>query len=342
MNIKDYALTKQNLAYIGILDPFYSVYSEYKNIVSAAFDETLSVCGSQKVDIIKIVREKTRHDIRKLFEEFLDTYTDIFVENQLPFHVNLTFLNMIEIIKTEHGSTPLSIEVSIHNFSYFLNRLEEAVAALDCNRREKQASHKINYDYVFITINRRIAELAKAAKLKMTAQPEYTQEICDKLYVYENLKLISCNQKRHDILSQFVYCRLESGKTVGLPIHKCMTCGKQFIDALSLSIYEKTFGKIIVSKEKDNEKTDFGLSEESELYKSGYNARENGMNDLQRQAHLKMLIDTKQMSCFDIIRDLKNAIILHENNSLAHFAVEKWKRDLAFVNRIIETNSHDE
>ena len=63
------------------------------------------------------------------------------------------------------------------------------------------------------------------------------------------------------------------------------------------------------------------------------------MTDQERKAHLKFLIESGKMKPFEIIRDLENAIRFHKNKFQDRFAVEKWKKDLEYVNKWIENTT---
>ena len=163
-------------------------------------------------------------------------------------------------------------------------------------------------------------------------------DTCEKLIVYENIKLILCNQKGHEIKSSFCYCKTNSNYALRLPVHICSKCNKVFIGRQSLELYEQLYGKLVASKvfEKSNKEAEYDEFGVSDLYKTGYNAREGGMTDTERQMHLKHLIDTKQLSYFSIIRDLECAIRMHNKYS-DRFAVEKWRMDLEFVNSLMDS-----
>ena len=63
------------------------------------------------------------------------------------------------------------------------------------------------------------------------------------------------------------------------------------------------------------------------------------MTDQERKAHLIFLIESGIMKPFEIIRDLEDAIRFHKNKFQDHFAVEKWKNDLEYVNKWIENTT---
>ena len=80
MDFKDYSLTKENLAYLGLFEPFYDLYCSYKDILLDAQEE-LSTQKRQTVwpdEITKFANNKSR----LLFNDFLtDIHTCLLMRN---------------------------------------------------------------------------------------------------------------------------------------------------------------------------------------------------------------------------------------------------------------------
>ena len=75
------------------------------------------------------------------------------------------------------------------------------------------------------------------------------------------------------------------------------------------------------------------MSEESILHLYGYNVSEDsGFSDRERQSILARLIDYQIVSKGKISNHLEFMVFLGEKNDMMANAVEKWKRDLRFVN----------
>lgn len=336
MNRKDYALTKENLAYMGVYEPFYELYQLYREILSEFLKEDED--GKEGFKQLKNVKKLSNNNVRLLFNDFFKNYSSVFLEEDYTFHANAVFINRVDIIEIKK-TKPLTLEVSFVSFPKFLNQLEWAVAFLICNKKEKEILCPFNEEIALKAINDKIHKCVDKNKLNQCMNfdaTKYQSEICTELNVYSNLKNVSCNSKRHEIYSSNCLCRVPNDKVVRLPIHICKTCGKYFIGMESLKIYEKIYGKIIAIKYKDNEQCLYNNFGESELYKTGYNVKENGMTDIERQDHLKFLIETNKMKPFGIIRDLEYAINIHKYKYSDRFAVERWKRDLEYVNNYID------
>ena len=52
MDFKDYSLAKENLAYLGLFEPFYDLYCSYQDILLGA-QEKLSTQKRQTVGLMK-------------------------------------------------------------------------------------------------------------------------------------------------------------------------------------------------------------------------------------------------------------------------------------------------
>ena len=322
---------------MNLFEPFYDLYNSYKEILFNQI-EKLHNAGVKLIWPDRLA-EETNHQVRELFNGFLEKYTYVFTDDSCCLHVNKVFLNRIniyEIQKVPHQ--PLKLRYSVLSFVRFLCQLEEAVAYLMRNKKEKELSRSLDEEIYLQRINGHILEQVAKGKATQLGRLDSQTNICAKLLVYENLKLVSCNQKGHDVTSAFCFCKVNNQNVVRLPVHICFACNKYFIGQQTLNLYEQLYGTLIVSKAHEGTTKginydDFGMSD---LYKTGYNAREGGMTEVERRQHLKHLIDTNQMSYFAIVRDLEDAIRLHNKYS-DRFAVEKWKKDLAYVNSLINS-----
>ena len=336
MYIKDYALTEEALAYMGLYEPFYELYCSYKDILLSAQKEL----NSKKENAVRTdeITKLANNNSRQLFNDFFNQYSYLFVDEQYIFHANTVFMRRMNLYDISNVK-PLTLEISFISFDRFLVRLEWSVAYLIRNKKEKEVSHSFNEETILTNLNNRIQRLQNGGKLYQCVDYDSTTsvtDICNEITIYHDLKNISCNQKKHEIVSSFCYCRIVDDKIVRLPAHFCSTCNKYFIGIESIKLYEKLYGKLIVLKNDENEHFFFSNFGESELYQTGYDAKENGMTDMERREHLKFLLETEKMKPFEIIRDLEGAIKLHKYKYQDRFAVEKWKKDLEYVNKWIE------
>ena len=80
------------------------------------------------------------------------------------------------------------------------------------------------------------------------------------------------------------------------------------------------------------EETDYdAFRKESQLHSLGYRVGANGMDVYERQLFLMGVLNKKQMTLFEIERDITNAINIHRNNSRMYDSVSDWKDDLKFL-----------
>ena len=337
MNKMDYALTKENLAYMNLFEPFYDLYCSYRDILTNTISDLIE--GGAKYVSIDRLKKETNHQVRLLFNDFFEKYTFVFDDDSPRLHVNTIFINRINIyeLKDNPNQKEIVLISSFSSFSKFLYHLEWAVAYLIRNKKEKELSRPLDEEIYLLRINKHIQEQAVKGKSNQLSCLDNQTNTCEKLIVYKNLKLVLCNQKGHDVTSTFCLCKTNSKNALRLPVHICFTCNKFFIGRQTLNLYEQLYGTLIVSKvyESSNEEVDYDEFGISDLYKTGYNVREGGMTEVERQLHLKHLIDTNQLSYFAIVRDLEYAIKLHKKYS-DRFAVERWKKDLSYVKSLID------
>ena len=342
---KYHALTPQNLVYLGLHEPFYQLYADLKVLITKSMRDFYAV--NEYYPDLQQIRTFCNREAKKLCESFLLDHSDFFQSVGFPYHSNALFLsrlfNGIRVIKTKGDlDSELIITSSYNSFNGFLKCFETAMAERIC--KIDTASLQIRLylsDYLYklyMSIQAQVV-IAKRNRQDVIPIPTETMPICEKLYIYQSLKLISCNQHGHEVSSSFCFCKLaEKEMLVRLPVHICMTCGRHFIGKESIEIYEKIYGILSTRKIRDTVNTDIDFDQfgQSQLYQTGYNVQENGLCDVERKDFLKELIDTKVMTPFEIIRDLEHDIRIFQNSVLHQNAVAKWKSDLAYVNSLIE------
>lgn len=336
---EEYLLTPQNLVYMNLCEPFYELYEEYKNILSNAISK-LKNDNLRYLSADQIYREANKQS-RMLFNNFLEKYTYIFTDSFEHIYTNIIFMNRIGLIKVTQ-QFQLTLKYSFLSFADFLKNLEFGIVGMLCNRKERKYSITLDERITLTQVNAHIQKIAEIGKSEQLETKNDNVKICKKLIIYKRLKLISCSQWKHHIETSFCFCELNDHHVIKLPIHICEICNKQFIGEKTLELYEKNYGKLSVIKMRDipSPNDGFSFNDQSELYKMGYNVKENGLTEKQRKELLQHIIDTKQMTPFEIIRDLENAIKIHEHIYSNRFAVNKWKEDLFFVNEYVHTRKY--
>ena len=156
------------------------------------------------------------------------------------------------------------------------------------------------------------------------------------IIVFENLSAISCNLNSHVVESVRVPVPLlGSPELVMLPIHHCTTCDRYFIGCETLKLYEKLYGRLFIRAIREGaDSAEFAFFNESELHRTGYSVRKDGMATEERQAFLLKLIDNQIMNRFSICRDIEKSIKIFKNRPEYAAAVAKWKEDLFYVSKV--------
>ena len=333
------AFNESNLAIMGLYDVVYEVYTNLKSIYCSVIDQ---------LDITKTafffkIDDMCRSRVRKILESFVSGYTGIFTDEYERIHINSFGLNRFSMLNSKQV-TPWQSSIVIITFHTFLKKLLDVVVRIIAQRRNRQYPGN-EEDRVREDVNGHIQSIVSQYQNRIFIDVDQ-REICDdsNLYVYSQFSLVSCNQKNHTVVSD-MYCaeKLDGSGFYRLPIHRCATCGRKFVGKYTLDYYQEQFGNIYVIVRKDLAADAFGsyegLNSETELHARGYNVAEKGMSEKERRMFLIRLIETGEMTYFEISRDIKTAIHTQQNLPLHSAAVAKWKSDLAFLSEFIENHS---
>lgn len=335
------ALNEANLAIMGLYDTVYDMYTNLQEIYDSAIEnlDTSTMSFSDKAD------EACRSQVRQVLESFLSSHTSFFSRDYERLHINTYGLKSFSMLETTRGARALQVTVRGITFHSFLEELYMVVVRIIAQRRNRQYPGN-EIDVVFKEVNQYIDSLAAQYRKRIPVTPaNRTVSEDNHLFVYSQFSLISCNQKKHTIVSD-TFCaeKLDGSGFYGLPIHRCVTCGRKFVGKYTLDFYQREFGEIRVSMHKDlttNNPSAFEcLKPESELHALGYNVVEGQMSEAERRNLLIRLLQSGKMTYFEISRDIKNAIHTQQHLPFRAPAVTKWKSDLEFLSKYIE--SHNE
>lgn len=324
-----YALNPKNLALLGLLDDFYQLYYDVDQIYSNEFEQS-----EWNSDIDKKVRNK----IRNLLDGFFKVTTYVFTQEYPIIHPNTISLNIARAFVDVKHPQPLRLEYKMVAFGKFLTVLQDMVAVI-IQQRKRHEKTNITIERATELINENILLLIGNCYTDHTPTP--TAEP-DRLIVFKSLSHISCNVKRHIIDSDIVLVEtIKDNKVVKLPIHSCKTCGRLFIGAQTLTVFEEMYGRMLIRTTADVtpkiDSFDY-FNSESELHQYGYNVVEGELSESERHTILIRLLETKKMTEFQIKRDIENAIRLFCNDSRFVNAVPKWKKDLIFLSEFSLTH----
>lgn len=335
------AFNEANLAIMGLYDAVYDMYVDLQTIYGSAIEQldTSTLSFPDKAD------DACRSQVRQVLEDFLSSHTNFFSRDYEKLHINTYGLKGFSMLEAKHGARALQVTISDITFHSFLEELFMAVVRTIAQRRNRQYPGN-EIDAVYEEVNQHIDSLAVQYRKRIpVTQVNSIYREDNQLYVYSQFSLISCNKKKHTIVSD-TFCaeKLDGTGFYHLPIHRCATCGRKFVGKYTLDFYQKEFGKIRVAVQKDlttdNPSAFESLKTESELHSKGYNVVEGQMSETERRNLLIRLLQSGEMTYFEICRDIKNAINTQQHLPFRAPAVAKWKSDLAFLSKYIE--SHNE
>ncbi len=331
------AFNEVNLTIMGLYDTVYDMYVDLQTIYNSAIEQldTSTLSFPDKAD------DACRSQVRQVLDGFLSSNTGFFSRDYEKLHINAYGMKGFSMFEIKHGARALKVTIRYITFHSFLEEFFMVVVRTIAQRRNRQYPGN-EIDAVFKEVNQRIDSLATQYRKRIPATPENRIVSEDNhLFVYSQFSLLSCNQKKHTIVSD-IFCaeKLDGSGFYNLPIHRCATCGRKFVGKYTLDFYQKEFGKICVTARKDVNPDSPGvfevLKQESELHSRGYNVVEGHMPETERRNLLIYLLQSGEMTYFDICRDIKNAIHMQQNLPYRALAVAKWKSDLEFLSAFQE------
>lgn len=334
------AFNEANLAIMGLYDAVYDMYIDLQAIYHSAIEQldTSTLSFPDKAD------DACRSQVRQVLESFLSSHTSYFSRDYEKLHINAFGMKGFSMLEAKHGTRALQVIISDITFHSFLEALFMVIVRTIAQCRNRQCPGN-EIDGVFEEVNQHIDSLAAQYRKRIPvtqANSIYRED--NKLFVFSQFSLISCNQKKHTVVSD-IFCaeKLDGTGFYNLPIHRCATCGRKFAGKYTLNYYQKEFGKIHVTLQRDltteNLSAFDALKAESELHAQGYNVVEGQMSETERRNLLIRLLQSGEMTYFEISRDIKNAIHTQQHLPFRAPAVAKWKSDLEFLSQYIEDHS---
>ena len=242
------AFNEANLAIIGLYDTVYDMYIDLQAIYNSAIAQldTSTLSFPDKAD------DACRSQVRQVLDVFLSSYTSFFSRDYEKLHINAYGLNGFSMLEVKHGARALQVTVSNITFHSFLEELLMVVVRTIAQRRNRQHPGS-EMDLIFEEVNEYIDTLVAQYRKRIPVTPaNRTINEDNQLFVYSQFSLISCNQKKHTIVSD-TFCaeKLDSSGFYNLPIHRCTICGRKFVGKYTLDYYQREFGKIHATQQKD-------------------------------------------------------------------------------------------
>ena len=323
------SLNSANLAIIGALDDFYDVYIQIQNIYNNQRDMFTTNHGEKRTLWPDTWDNMCKKDVRAVCEPLMNRYLPVFVDGHSRIFANahgFAAFSFLRIKSNDRTTHPIHVKIQMISFEEFLAEFQFAVTRI-IHRRIIRDLPKYDFERLFEEVNNHIVSYAQEKNLVQICPAENLEQTNEVLYIYENLQSIACSKYGHNIeVSTFVAdFAMGSGKIV-LPVHFCVQCKKYFIGRITLSLFENTYGKLLIRKRQYSENADkyADLNEESLLHQLGYNVSD-GRTDMERQRLLVTLLNKQKITYLDIVKTIESNIRLSGHKPQA---VTKWKRDL--------------
>lgn len=153
--------------------------------------------------------------------------------------------------------------------------------------------------------------------------------------LYINKRIFDCQKNHHLVDSATGIVQRLDGSALEINVEYCYTCKKFFIEEIQFERYRKIYGVILGNFiYNDGSEGYFSLrNEHSLLNLCGYNVgQKENLSAITRQKILREVIELGLMSKSEVIKYLDHYINLNRGQSSKRLAVEKWSKDLDFVN----------
>lgn len=353
-----FSLNSYTLAVFGMLDDVYDMYWSLKEYCDNLADKykgsdsdwcffSLTGVGSRErryIDFVKvkIIREKCQNEFKRQLGLLYKDYYCFFANDDPTdglYHANFATFWIFDQrrvrhwVKDQNGNTHSRIGFHAHyiSFASFIECIEFYTAKAILEKRS--SAPKTPIEVIIEEMNRRIDSIAGMKTENAISEQDESNISVPELIVFQSLKAISCNRKKHQV--EPLVCQVplvEHDIQVEIPTHRCKTCGKLFIGKPTLDEYTNKYGILLIAKKKDEGDSgffDFAL--ESKLHSLGYNVIEGEMSDKERKKLLETLLKRKLITYFEACRDIENAINLFRNRPSFGPAVKKWRADLKYI-----------
>lgn len=325
-----FTIETSDLLVLGCFDEFYDLYIKLSEIADDEFSKIDNAVLEHGCRINNV-------KMQPIIDKFLRKYTCLFTDGYEWLHPDkevLEAFRMIEVIKKKRDRQYI-FWYKVCSFKFFLYEFGRLVVnclykkvVLDKPKFKRSNTDRIVREY--------FDALVKKAN-KERYFPELVREKCkdiQEVRVFKSLSNVSCVKNKHYIVTENLLVKL-LGKDayVNIPVHKCLECKKIFIGEESLKLYEEKYGLTVLFRNYEEYRNHkwYACAKESQLYKTGYNADSQTWTEKERQNILRMIMDEHIMEGVEIKRDLENAIRRFKNHPNFVYAIDKWKKDLLFV-----------
>ena len=228
----------------------------------------------------------------------------------------------------------LFLETAI-DFEQFLKEVQRVVVRTICEEKQKEDPEYKIFD-ARVAVENRIAVRMKQRRGELILpKDDRNQPTAEPLYVYDRLSAIGCKKNAHTLDLKKYYARQKGGQhMLAISTHYCENCRRYLIGSQSLSLFREFGGDFIAQIYRLNPGSEycFDALGESKLHKLGYNVIDGNLSKSERENILMFVIESRQLTFFEVVATIEQNIIRFENNPRMQKAVTKWRNDLQFIN----------
>ena len=235
---------------------------------------------------------------------------------------------------TSSGNEEFEFQETVIELQQFVNLFKHIVTRAIHEELQKGLPSYTIFD-ARKDVGDRIAERMKMRRSECIVLNDTNLPInTEPLFVFESLNNTSCKIDHHSVVSKKYHAKhIDGNRTIVLPVHYCETCGRYMIGSLSLALFREHCGKFIAqTSDLFSGSNEWRLTGESKLHQLGYNVIAGELTTSERQNILISVVESKQLSSFEVVATIEQNIRIFENNPKMQQAVLKWKSDLEFIN----------
>ena len=339
------AATPENFNLLGIYDECYDLYERIMDYCDQVIEENTNPNTGMCTIGTEGLRKRSSAKVKKLLNAFFKEHCYIFTTEYQILYTNSKALRNCDFVYCD-----MSVADDHRGFKYiykhqpikkFIAGLELIAARIIANRKEREGQ-KVPVESILKEVDFRIKMLASQAwaERKVNLDEANLPFECSQLHVFKALHRISCVRNHHEVKPDVCIIPIVgSGKTaVRVPVHVCEKCKKKFIGYESYKLFCGEYGNLLFERSWDEDFEDdfFGrFKAESKLHRMGYNVVDGLLTEKERRNLLKMLIDQNLMKYHEICSDIEKAIRLFDGRKEYIIAVDKWRKDLAFLGNYV-------
>ena len=330
MNVKR-TLTKENAAILGVFDHFYALNEALWDLFDEEYNRLIVERNGAKPSH-HTVENNIRKKRRTLFEEFFQKYSYIFIDSEKSLHTTAKSLEYFTLFEPDKKSKDIFYKMK--SFQRFLYDVEDVAEKIIYERNHRNRIFCTSEE-IAQQVSSRILFLVEQQKAKTILELSPTINLTDKpLYIFENLRSTGCFRHEHHLKTEPFYAEKVVGSgIVQLPTFYCDICRKYIIGRVTLSVFDKSFGKTMMERRK--EKSEYqpfnGFRAESELHQLGYNVIDGELSDDERHNILTYILIHNKLEYKTVVASIEQNVRIFEDIPKYQLAVKKWREDLEFI-----------